>query len=68
MTIQRITAQDLKRRMDAHEPLTVLDTRSPEAWKSSDVQIPGSIRVPPDEVARHLAEVPRDRLAVAYCT
>jgi len=68
MAIQRITAQDLKRRMDMHEPLTVLDTRAPDAWKTSDVQIPGSIRVPPDEVGQHLAEIPREGLVVAYCT
>ena len=68
MAIQRITMEELKRRMDAHEPLTVLDSRSPEAWKNSNVQIPGSIRVPPDEVAEHLSEIARDRLTVAYCT
>jgi rhodanese-related sulfurtransferase len=68
MAVQRITAQDLKSRMDAHEPLTVLDTRAPEVWKNSDVQIPGSIRVPPDELNKHLSQIPRDRLAVAYCT
>jgi rhodanese-related sulfurtransferase len=68
MAIQRITVEELKRRMDAHESLTILDTRSPEAWKKSDVQIPASLRVPPDEVAKHLAEIARDRLAVAYCT
>jgi rhodanese-related sulfurtransferase len=66
--VQRITAEDLKRRMDAHEPVAVLDTRAPEVWKNSDVQIPGSIRVPPDEVDKHLSEIPRDRLVVAYCT
>ena len=68
MAVQRITAEELKRRMDAHEPLTVLDTRAPDAWKNSDVQVPGSIRVPPDEVAKHLSEIPRDGLVVAYCT
>ena len=68
MAIQRITVEELKRRIDAHEPLTILDTRSPEAWKQSDVQIPGSIRVPPDKVADHLSEIARDRLVVAYCT
>ena len=68
MAVQRITAEDLKRRMDAQEPLTVLDTRAPDAWKNSDIQIPGSLRVPPDEVAKHLSEIPRNRLVIAYCT
>ena len=68
MPVQRITAEDLKRRMDAHELMTVLDTRAPEVRKNSDVQIPGSIRVPPDEVAKHLSGIPRGGLVVAYCT
>ena len=66
--IPRITVEDLKRRIDAHEALTVLDSRASDSWKSSDVQIPGSIRVPPDEVDKHLSEIPRDRLVVPYCT
>jgi rhodanese-related sulfurtransferase len=66
--IPRITIEDLKRRIDAHEALTVLDSRASDAWKNSDGQIPGSIRVPPDEVDKHLSEIPRDRLVVPYCT
>jgi rhodanese-related sulfurtransferase len=68
MNIPRITVEEVKRRMDAHEPLTLLDSRSADAWKSSDVEIPRSIRVPPDEVAKHLTEIPRDRLVIPYCT
>lgn len=68
MNIARITPEDLKRRMDAHEPIALLDVRSPAAWNSSNVQIPGSVRVPPDEVEKRLSEIPRDRLVVPYCT
>jgi rhodanese-related sulfurtransferase len=68
MPVERISAAELKRRIDAHDPVAILDSRAPDAWKNSDVQIPGSIRVPPDEVEQHLDEIPRDRVAVAYCT
>jgi rhodanese-related sulfurtransferase len=68
MDIPRIGIEDLKRRMDVHEALAVLDSRAADAWKSSDSQIPGSIRVPPDEVDKHLLEIPRNRLVVPYCT
>jgi rhodanese-related sulfurtransferase len=68
MDIPRISIEDLKRRMDAHEALAVLDSRAADAWKSSESQIPGSIRVPPDEVDKHLSEIPRNRLVVPYCT
>lgn len=68
MELSRITKEDLKRRMDAHEPIAILDTRAVDAWSKSDVQIPGAIRVPPDGVELHLSEIPRDRLVVTYCT
>jgi hypothetical protein len=44
MDIPLIGIEDLKRRMDVHEALAVLDSRAADAWKSSDSQIPGSIR------------------------
>jgi rhodanese-related sulfurtransferase len=68
MDVQRINATELKRRLDAGEPTTVLDTRSLDAWNSADEQIPGSVRVPPDEVDDHLSDIPQTGLVVAYCT
>ena len=68
MDIQRITKEELKRKLDTREAMTILDTRAPEAWRESDVQLPGAIRVPPDEVDRYLSEIPRDRPIVTYCT
>jgi rhodanese-related sulfurtransferase len=68
MDVQRISVTELKRRLDAHEPVTVLDSRSPQAWEGSDRQIPGSVRVPPDEVDAHLSGIPHDGLIVSYCT
>ena len=68
MAVQRIPVAELKRMLDAHEPVTVIDARSVESWKKSDVEISGSVRVPPDDVQQHLSEIPRDRLVVSYCT
>ena len=48
----RITPDDLKRRMDAGEDFTVIDTRNPQAWAQSDVTLPGAVRVPIDEYER----------------
>ncbi len=42
----RITAQELKRRMDAGEDFTVIDVRNPNAWAETDTVIPEAIRVP----------------------
>jgi len=68
MEPQRISPQELKRSMDDGEAVAVLDTRSSKAWDTSDVQLPSAMRVPPDEIRDHLADIPRDRLIVAYCT
>jgi rhodanese-related sulfurtransferase len=68
MPLAQITREDLKRRMDAHESIAVLDTRAVDAWEKSDVQIPGAVRVPPDDVVQHLPDIPRDRMVVTYCT
>ena len=63
-----ITIEELKRRLDAKESITLLDGRAAVVWQQSDVQIPGSLRVPPDAVDRLLADIPRDRLVVTYCS
>ena len=68
MEPKRIDIAELKRRFDAGEQFTILDDRSPEAWAKADSQIPGSIRVPPDDVEQHLREIPSSAKIVAYCT
>jgi rhodanese-related sulfurtransferase len=68
MELDRISKEDVKRRLDAGEPIVFLDTRSDDAWRKADAQIPGSRRVPPDAVEQYLDEIPRDGLIVAYCT
>jgi rhodanese-related sulfurtransferase len=64
----RITVDELKERMDRGEPFAILDARNPQAWAEADTKLPGAIRVPADEVERHLSEIPRDRAVIAYCT
>ncbi len=64
----RITVQELKRRMDAGEDFTVIDTRNPNAWAETDTVIPEAIRVPLDELEQNLPRIPRNRPVVAYCT
>jgi hydroxyacylglutathione hydrolase len=64
--VERITKEDLKRRLDAHERLTLVDVRAQNAWDASDVQLPDAVRVLPNEVDQHLYEIPRDQLVVTY--
>lgn len=68
MEIPRISPREVIERMAARERVVLLDSRSAHAWAASDRQIAGSIRVPPDDVDSHLAQIPKDALVVSYCT
>ena len=68
MEATRVTVDEVKERMDRGEPLVFLDTRNPQAWNDAETKLPGAIRVPADEVERHLKEIPRDRAVITYCT
>ena len=64
----RITAADLKKRMDAGEDFIIIDTRNPQAWGESDTKARRAIRMPLDEADRHLAHIPKTKPVVTYCT
>src|SRR5947209_20499056 len=61
----RITAEDLRARLESGEPVTILDARGEKAWETSPVKIPGAIRV--DEEDFHIdPSWPRNRFTVVY--
>lgn len=64
----RITAEALKKRMDAGEDFTIIDVRNPQAWAQSDTMIPEAVRIPIDDFEHHLSQIPTNRAVVAYCT
>jgi len=68
MEVTRITIDEVRARLDRGEPLAMVDARSADAWEKAESQVPGSFRVPPDDVAGHLAGIPKDRAVVTYCT
>ena len=59
---------EVRTRLDRGEPLVFVDARSPDSWGKAKTQIPGSVRVPPDEAAAHAGSVPRGRAVITYCT
>jgi rhodanese-related sulfurtransferase len=63
----RISPAEARARVDAGRAL-ILDVVSPLAWDQLDVAIAGALRIPPDELNDHLAELPTDRDLIAYCT
>ena len=68
MEATRVTVDEVKERMDRGEEFAFVDTRNPNAWGEATTKLPGAIRVPADEVAQHLAQVPHDRTVITYCT
>lgn len=68
MDVSRVTVDEVKERLDRGEPIAFIDARGQEAWSKSDVQIKGWIRIPADDVAKRLGDIPRDRSIVVYCT
>ena len=68
MEATKISAHEVKARIDRGDRLAFIDARSPKAWETSNAKLPGAIRVPVDEVEGHIREIPRDRPVISYCT
>ena len=64
----RIGIDSLRKRMETGEDIVFIDSRNPEAWAQSDVMVPKAIRVPVDDLEKHLDEIPKGKTIVAYCT
>ena len=65
--VERVTVEELHEMLEGSDPPAVLDVRSRSQYERDDGQIPGSVRVMPDEVAAW--EVPgAERTVVPYCT
>jgi len=68
LRMARITAEELKRKLDAHEDVAIIDLRHPLDFLPQPYTIPGAIRIPAEELERRHSEIPRDRDVVLYCT
>ena len=68
MATARITPQEVNERMNHGEDVQFVDSRNPQAWSAAKTKLPGAVRVPADELEKHIADVRRDRLVVTYCT
>lgn len=61
----RISADELKSRLDAGEPVTIIDVRNDHAWATSAEKIRGAVRMRPAEWRVDPAW-PKDRLTALY--
>lgn len=64
----RLTVADVNDLINRGQPIAFIDSRNPIAWGSSKVTLPGALRIPIDEVERHLPALPRDQRLIVYCT
>ncbi len=64
----RIDVDELAQQLASDEPPIVLDVRTRSQFERDDVQIPGSVRVYPDEVVEWATDTSPEALVVLYCT
>jgi NhaP-type Na+/H+ or K+/H+ antiporter len=64
----RVSVEGVAQALDGDDPPIVVDVRSRSSYASATTQIPGSVRVRPDDVEAWARQQPKDRLIVLYCT
>lgn len=65
---ERITPEELLRRIQAGEPNTIVDLRHPLDFLPDPRTLPDAIRILPEELDQKSQELPRDVEVVLYCT
>ncbi len=68
LRMARITPEELKQKMDRHEPVTVVDLRHSLDFLCEPSIIPGAIRIPLADLDKRSEEIPPDQEIVLYCT
>jgi rhodanese-related sulfurtransferase len=68
LTAARITPQEVKEKLEAHEDLLVLDIRNTLELEMDPQTIPGAFHLPLERLARDGENLPRDREIILYCT
>ncbi len=64
MEVQRVSAEEVKRRLDGGETMVVVDVRSPGDYDAE--HIAGARSLPVKELANRFSEVLTDRTIVCY--
>jgi len=68
LRIGRITVEELKRRIDAGEALSIVDLRHSLDFEADPETIPGAVRMDARELTDNKGRFPADREVVLYCT
>lgn len=64
----RVTVDEVIERLNRGEQFVFVDARNPKAWGKAETKLPDAVRVPSDEVERHVTEIPQGRTIITYCT
>ena len=64
----RLEPEELKRQLDAGEPVYIVDLRHPLELLPDPFTLPGALHFSPDALAARHLEIPRDRDIVLFCT
>jgi membrane protein DedA with SNARE-associated domain/rhodanese-related sulfurtransferase len=68
LRMAKISVDELKQRLDAGDPITVLDVRHPISLELDPEMIPGALNLLLEDIDHRHHEIPRDREIVLYCT
>ena len=68
LRMSRITVEDLRRLIDAGESPVVVDVRTAGARLADPRRIPGAVVMTVNQVDERVADLPRDREIILYCT
>ncbi len=64
--VPRISAEELKSKLDRGEKVAILDVRTEHAYASSGVKIPGALRKDPSKIREWLGDLDPELEYVAY--
>lgn len=68
LRIARITVEELARKLDAGEPVSIIDLRHDLDVQAEPIGIPGAVHMAPSVLEQGHAVIPRDRDVVLYCS
>lgn len=68
LRVNRITAEELKRKIDTGEDVAIVDLRHAMDFEADPNTIPGALFLPSEEFERRHHEIPADRELILFCT
>ena len=66
--MSRVSAGELKRRLDAGDDVVVVDLRHRREVEDSGSTLPGAVHISPEELAQRHTEIGRGRDVVLFCS